>query len=660
MGLILTSGLSAVADNANGATEPGVVTDNSANLVRGMHCCFVKATSNNSSEDLELELENMEIYVTEYIANEIAVYEALAFVYIDKPIIYTPYAQNIAIVFADEAMVLTAATLRIRSEGTGEVFDIEATNIVDNGVLFSIDYDEGSPKDEKILESIQYTFVGRENSVTTYFVNQDIKASYSILPRIEDSSEDAFEVSIYGIDVGGGEITGVVTFDDLEEALTAVVASTEAGTNDGFSLEGDLPAAISFHGILGSTPNSLQPQLTSDRIIVVSAGHCATHTGAHHHGLAEHVLNWEVAGIVVTELNRVNGIRAFRDRPTINCMWPTRDWRHCVTQRVHEAHAMGATVFVDLHFNASTSPAIHGAEVWIPNNTHNGMLYLESRAMAQRVLNNIVALGFANRGVRYHTTATGGEFISNRLAAELGMSSILVEPGFLSNANDANRIRDANFRRNLAIQIARGIAAGVSTSVNPYDPFFMNVATGVTSGATHIRAERSTSSASLRSMSRGASFAITGRYGTWTRVRVGNVEGWMLTSFVRDTDRFGATTARTNLRSGPATTSPFIRVVANNTNLRILGVSQTGNWTRVRVGNQTGWILSRNIRTRNLVGHTRGAANLRDAPINGGVIDRLPRHTTVTMLGRSGDFTHVRVGGRYGWVTTSWLRNGRP
>ena len=661
IGLVLTTGLSTLASDVDGIEEGVTNLSGSADGERDTSCCSFKEASNVNLADNELDLDYLEIYVTESINYEIALYEAFAFVYIDQPVIYAPYEQNIAVVFADETMALTTATLGIRSKDTGDVYYIEAANIVDNGALFSINYDLGDSKDEKVLESIEYTFVGGDNSVTVYFANQNIEATYLVLPEVAPSLEDKFEINIYGTDKYGNEIAEVVTLSELEGAITDIVAYTDVcEISDTKYYEFEYISVQDIRACPNFTHANFRPLNASDRIIVVSAGHCATHTGANHNGLAEHVLNWEVAGIVVSELNRTNGITALRDRPTINCMWPTRDWRHCVTQRVREAHAVGATIFVDMHFNACTSTASHGAEVWIPNNTHNPLLYRESRDMATQVLRNIVSLGFANRGVRFHTTATGGEFISNRLSAELGMSSILVEPGFLSNTADANRIRDPNVRRNIAIQTARGIVAGMSVSVNPYDPFFMNVATGVASGATHIRAERNANSSSLRSLRRGEAFGITGRYGAWTRVQIGNIEGWMLTSFVRDTNRFGATTARTNLRSGPGTDRPFIRVIANGTNLQILGISQSRNWTRVRIGNQTGWILSRNIRTRNLIGHTRGAANLRDAPINGGVIDRIPRHTTLTMLGRSGDFTHVRVGGRYGWVTTSWLRNGRP
>ena len=77
----------------------------------------------------------------------------------------------------------------------------------------------------------------------------------------------------------------------------------------------------------------------------------------------------------------------------------------------------------------------------------NGADYTQvSYELAQKVQNNLVALGLTNRGV--FQMQVGDEFAVIRCAREAGIPGILIEHGFISNWGDANKyFSDAGCKR---------------------------------------------------------------------------------------------------------------------------------------------------------------------------------------------------------------------
>ena len=333
-------------------------------------------------------------------------------------------------------------------------------------------------------------------------------------------------------------------------------------------------------------------------------------------------------------------------------LWP-RDWRYEGPHVGHKGSGINVRYATDPYWGQKIAGWAFRIDRTLNNQDRN------REQIAIRRNTSSVAVTNAGGTTLYTANPRGGRYFPFLVRGISGNRlRVLTDPAIVNGI--ANQT--ALFNRNNAVGYINNTnlwITGASTPNSQNDAVFTATATGVALSNTDIRPERCVNSNAIGSIRRGEAFAITGRSRDWIRVNMRGIVGWVRDIHVGETTRLGATTARTNLRSGPGTDRPFIRVIANGTNLRILGVSDTGNWTRVRVGNNTGWILSRNIRTRNLVGHTSGAANLRNAPTSEGVIRRVPRHTNLTILGHSGNFTHVRVEGQYGWITSSFVRNGR-
>jgi|GEM_PF-2821882 len=158
---------------------------------------------------------------------------------------------------------------------------------------------------------------------------------------------------------------------------------------------------------------------------------------------------------------------------------------------------------------------------------------------------------------------------------------------------------------------------------------------------------------SLRTVPVHTEVEITGRQGDWMRVRVGSDFGWIATGRLRYRTRIGITTLNATMRTGAGIDRPVVTVIPVNSEVTIIGVSHSGNWTRVRFGSYTGWIPSRRVANRDVSGRTTANASFRRGPgPDFSLIENINRNTNVTILGHSGNWTQVRIGNRTGWIAS--------
>lgn len=98
-------------------------------------------------------------------------------------------------------------------------------------------------------------------------------------------------------------------------------------------------------------------------------------------------------------------------------------------RRVQMANSWPADYFVSIHCNANTNPAVNGTEVYVYQQR------TQAYWLAQHVLNGVVeAVGTKDNGVRLNPSL----YVLRRTA----MPAILVELAYLTNGNDALKLRD--------------------------------------------------------------------------------------------------------------------------------------------------------------------------------------------------------------------------
>lgn len=117
--------------------------------------------------------------------------------------------------------------------------------------------------------------------------------------------------------------------------------------------------------------------------------------------------------------------------------------------RIRSSFANGnrADLFVSVHYNASESAKAEGIEVYYFES--GDQREIKSKKLAQSVMNRLILnTKSKGRGVK------GGNLAVLR---ETKMPAILVEGGFMTNANELAKIKDPEYMRKVAQSIAQGV-----------------------------------------------------------------------------------------------------------------------------------------------------------------------------------------------------------
>lgn len=178
--------------------------------------------------------------------------------------------------------------------------------------------------------------------------------------------------------------------------------------------------------------------------IYIDQGHNPTgnpNTGASWYGQDEQDITYEV-GVMLADLLREDGRFQVRlSRPAPETVLGTSNATSLV-ERVNQANRWPADYFISLHGNANPNTAINGTEVYVHR------LFTQANWLAERVLDGIVErVGTKNNGVR----ARPGLYVLKYTH----MPAILVEMAYLSNPEDAEKLRSRRYA------FAQGIYQGI-------------------------------------------------------------------------------------------------------------------------------------------------------------------------------------------------------
>jgi len=152
-------------------------------------------------------------------------------------------------------------------------------------------------------------------------------------------------------------------------------------------------------------------------------------------------------------------------------------------------------------------------------------------------------------------------------------------------------------------------------------------------------------------VSRGANVSIIAHSGEWSNIRVGNRTGWIRTERLNETGNLAVMNHSVPLRSGPGASHASLGTMTRGTRVTVLGVSNSGNWTRIRTGNNIGWVSTHRLNDLRLSAMTTAAVPLRGGPgSNFDQVGNLARGVSLHFLGQSGDWVRVQAGNTIGWI----------
>ncbi len=179
--------------------------------------------------------------------------------------------------------------------------------------------------------------------------------------------------------------------------------------------------------------------------VILDPGHGGSDEGAKIRALFEKKLTLRTALIVKKELEKM-GYHVVLTR-----------WRDIYTplpKRVDIANQRKPSIFVSIHFNSSKAAAAKGIEIFYYQSKQKDQRSTSSKNLASAILDQLVMQTAASsRGVKQ------GNF---HVIRETEMPAVLVEGGFLTNAEERKLITTNGYLEKLAKGIAKGIDKYVS------------------------------------------------------------------------------------------------------------------------------------------------------------------------------------------------------
>ncbi|MDF2946809.1 MAG: lytC [Bacillales bacterium] len=196
----------------------------------------------------------------------------------------------------------------------------------------------------------------------------------------------------------------------------------------------------------GSVQNNVQTLISNPvtgKVIVIDAGHGGLDNGASGNGIVEKELNLDIALRLKTKItNSLALIKMTRETDDYLQLIDRANIANCINQ---SAECKKADIFVSIHGNSYTSSTAKGTETYWSNDYES----LKSNLLATSIQNRLyVSLGTVNRGVKEYDYS---------VLRNTTMPSALVELGFLSNPEDAAKLKNTYYRDKATNAIYTGI-----------------------------------------------------------------------------------------------------------------------------------------------------------------------------------------------------------
>ncbi len=113
------------------------------------------------------------------------------------------------------------------------------------------------------------------------------------------------------------------------------------------------------------------------------------------------------------------------------------------------ANRLRSKLFVSVHYNSAPSVSAEGIEVFYYKSDEDQDRTKQSKKLAQSILNRVIKNTDAkSRGVKHGDLA---------VIRETNMPAVLIEGGFLTNADERAKLKDKEYVKKIALGIAKGI-----------------------------------------------------------------------------------------------------------------------------------------------------------------------------------------------------------
>lgn len=389
----------------------------------------------------------------------------LNYMTVDSSYVEIPGTQTIVAGIGSEESKLEDVRLYLRKADSQEETEVLAQRIEGGNAVFEIPYTEAVQSGEYVAERLTYILDGEMGTCVMAELGMDVR--YGVNTDVETSP------AAVGVD---------------EEELSGVVATDKEGNVTSDKTLGEAisqAAGVRTYG-LGS------PMLKAGKnlVLVLDPGHDKKHAGAGANGLREEEINLKIAQYCREELEKYAGVKVYMTRPDSGeCPHPGTTSVECNRGRVVYADSVDADMYISFHINSSESTKPKGVEIYYPNKNYRPDLSADAKALAEKVIEQLVDLGLEKREVKVWNSQDGTQYPDGSLADYLlitkeckkrGIPSILIEHAFISNSEDAAFLSKEENLEKLGKADAEGIREYYALGESPIEITKINYHLGVT------------------------------------------------------------------------------------------------------------------------------------------------------------------------------------
>ena len=383
------------------------------------------------------------------------------YVGVGMPYLQAPGEQQIIVSFGDGTENIDSARIScVKSDGSK--FEIDLSRKDDNLFLFERTFVE---TETGIYSVSHFAYVqdGVEQEVelsdiginAMFGVNEDYSDSQPSTVSDDEGECEDLEVSVVSVDITDIKNTSA----DIKEAIKETEAYME---EENIAGESENVFSKVSSSVLSSVANVIMPASTAkaagNLVVVLDPGHGGSDPGASGNGLVEKDINLKIAKYCKEELEKYSGVSVYMTRES--------DVYVGLGERVKLAEKWGADVFVCIH-NNSANQSQKGVEIYYPNNNYNVDVSYEGKQLADTIRQELVSLGLNDRGIKIRNSTDNEKYPDGSLAdyysvikncKKIGIPGIIVEHAFISNSEDAAKLKQENFLKQLGVADATGIA----------------------------------------------------------------------------------------------------------------------------------------------------------------------------------------------------------
>ena len=278
--------------------------------------------------------------------------------------------------------------------------------------------------------------------------------------------------ALVGPHVVAAELRHVARADGVDEALARVLAEArETAPN---------PRLDVFVALAAARRRDRAHAKVGGPLVVVDAGHGGSAAGARGEaGLIEKDVTLHLAKRVATAL-RARGVRVVLTR--------ARDHAVPLDARARLANVLGADLFVSLHANAAREPSQRGFEIYVRATDLEADPFPHLSVRDQALLVNVLPEGLARAvtarrtldrcalgaavEIAEHVPAADDVTPAIRpesfyLLRQVQAPAVLIEVGYVTNADDARHLSRSSYRRAVATGIADGAMRALAAGCHP-------------------------------------------------------------------------------------------------------------------------------------------------------------------------------------------------